>query len=64
MMSDWSPWDIVVSSIGVASFALFLLDRAHRAAISQLKESCATEQSELQRQIDELKKRLGIRGTE
>ena len=63
-MTEWSPWDWIAGSIGVASFAIYLLDRAYREAITQLRASCDKDHNEQQRRIDELQKRLGIRGTE
>jgi hypothetical protein len=61
---DWSLIQWIAGCVSIATVALYLLDRAHRAAIAAMKESCDREHSEMQRQIDELKKRLGIRGTE
>jgi hypothetical protein len=63
-MTEWSPWDWIVGSIGVASFALYLLDRAYREAIKQTREACDREHSDLQQRIDELKKRYRIRENE
>jgi len=63
-MTEWSPWDIVLSAVGVASFALFLLDRAHRAAIAQLKNSCDVAHSDQQQVIDVLRELLRVRETE
>jgi hypothetical protein len=61
---QWSPIEWILGCFSIASVALFLLDRAHRSAIKEMRDSCTREQSDMQRRIDELQRRLGIRGTE
>jgi hypothetical protein len=56
---DWSLINWVLGCVSIASVALFLLDRAHRSAIAQMRDSCDKEHNEMQRRIDELKKQVG-----
>ena len=63
-MGAWSPLDWILGCVSIASFALFLLDRAHRAAIAQLKNSCDVAHSDQQQVIDVLRELLRVRETE
>jgi len=57
-MESWSGIEIILGYIGVAAFALFLLDRSHRGAFAKLS---AVYDKELEHQatlIDLLKMQI------
>ena len=61
---QWSPLEWILGCFSIATVALYLLDRAHRAAIAQLKNSCDVAHSDQQQMIDVLRELLRVRETE